>query len=352
MGVGLSVARGTLARLAGSAPGRIASRPLRQGPAVLLYHGVAERVTAPWIQQLHMPVRVFERQMAYVQRHFQVVSIERLAEALSSGLPLDPSWVVLTFDDGYKNVLETAAPILKSLDLPFTVFISTHHVENGERFPTYIARVAIAYTSQPRVEISTLGRSLELGSWEQRKTAYGDLSAAIKRSSLGRLSDLIEEIRQLLPEHVWAELDDELASDAPLNWQEVEKLVGFGATIGSHSHYHTILHSGEAPQEMARQLTESRDLVRRHLGDYDFVAYPNGLKGDVCDESLAAAYRAGYVLGFSAFSGEVAANCNPYLLPRFQAPGSEEMFKALMNTRFVRNRGYQRWASTLITPTV
>jgi peptidoglycan/xylan/chitin deacetylase (PgdA/CDA1 family) len=340
-----------LAPFVGSAPFRAALKPFRQGPTILLYHGVAEHLTAPWIQQLHMPFDVFERQIAHLQRHYEVVPLEVIADALNSGTPLDPSWTVLTFDDGYRNISETVAPYLASLGLPFTVFISTHHVETGERFPTYITRVATTYTRLQRVEISTIGRTFELGTLEQRRTANSALNATIKRSTLAQLSSLVQEIRSLIPDSMWEDLNKEFDSDAPLNWHEVDKLVGLGATIGSHADYHSILHKHEAPEEIDRQLTTSRNLILEHVGRCDFVAYPNGLAGDVCNESLAAAHRAGYTFGFSAFSGEITANCNRYLLPRFRAPSKVSILRAMLSSRFITNRRYQRWASTLVKPT-
>ncbi len=71
-------------------------------------------------------------------------------------IPRDRQSVAITFDDGYKDNLYTAAPVLVDSKIPFTVFITTKPVIKGEK--DYLTPSEIRELSQlPEVEIGTHG---------------------------------------------------------------------------------------------------------------------------------------------------------------------------------------------------
>ncbi|MBK7015830.1 MAG: polysaccharide deacetylase family protein [Sulfuritalea sp.] len=45
--------------------------------------------------------------------------------------------IAVTFDDGYRNTLEVAAPVLSGLGIPFTAFVASGFVSSGD--PLYLS---------------------------------------------------------------------------------------------------------------------------------------------------------------------------------------------------------------------
>lgn len=66
----------------------------------------------------------FEDICAFLAKHFRVISLAEQIEALESGRHIRNS-ASITFDDGYLDNFEIAAPILRKLRLPATFFVST-----------------------------------------------------------------------------------------------------------------------------------------------------------------------------------------------------------------------------------
>ncbi len=62
---------------------------------------------------------------------YTVLPLAYIVEALKSGRPLPDRSVAITFDGGHKSVLETAAPLLLSRNMPFTVFIAPGLADGG-----------------------------------------------------------------------------------------------------------------------------------------------------------------------------------------------------------------------------
>lgn len=84
---------------------------------VLCYHAVAPRA-APEVVSASM----FARQVDLLASRYRVVPLDDLARRVGEGAR-DGMVVALTFDDGYRNVLEHALPVLRERRLPATAFI-------------------------------------------------------------------------------------------------------------------------------------------------------------------------------------------------------------------------------------
>lgn len=89
--------------------------------------------------------RTFKRALEYLSAHWHWVSLPRLAaaaEGQASRLPPYPA--VLTFDDGYRDILTSALPDLCVQRIPFTVFLTTGWVGSTPRYlqPEDLARIA------------------------------------------------------------------------------------------------------------------------------------------------------------------------------------------------------------------
>src|SRR5829696_2195147 len=67
--------------------------------------------------------RGLERQLAFLARRCNVVPLAEGLRALDQDDPLPPRAVALSFDDGYRDQLELAAPMLAQLGLPATFFL-------------------------------------------------------------------------------------------------------------------------------------------------------------------------------------------------------------------------------------
>jgi peptidoglycan/xylan/chitin deacetylase (PgdA/CDA1 family) len=101
---------------------------------VLFYHRVADTHPNDWT----MPTRMFQRQIDWLTRRFDVVSLQEAQRRLQSGRSKRPA-VAITFDDGYGENCEHAIPLLLRRNLPFTYFVSTQILRDQSAFPHDLA---------------------------------------------------------------------------------------------------------------------------------------------------------------------------------------------------------------------
>src|SRR5437773_1426599 len=96
---------------------------------VLMYHKVSPQADNPPC----VPPSLFREQMEHLRTWANPVGIDDYLAARRGERPLPPRAVLVTFDDGYRDTLEHAAPILHALRIPAVLFVPTSYI--GDRRP-------------------------------------------------------------------------------------------------------------------------------------------------------------------------------------------------------------------------
>jgi peptidoglycan/xylan/chitin deacetylase (PgdA/CDA1 family) len=99
---------------------------------VLMYH----KVNDLWPNPTTVPTAVFAEQMELLgDLGYVPVSLEAVREHYLSGAPLPGGAVLITFDDGYRDNLENALPILRAHGYPAVVFVPIGFLDDGKPLP-------------------------------------------------------------------------------------------------------------------------------------------------------------------------------------------------------------------------
>lgn len=227
------------------------------------------------------------RQLLALRRAARVVPLAEGLDVLAAGGSPPPRTVAVTFDDGYRDNLHLAVPLLEQLALPATFFLVPGLLSREVRAWWEVLGWAFARSS--RRTLSRDGVDYDLRSPELRRHAFQDISERLKGCDrLGRDEAVGELVSTLRPE------GDPGDRDMFLDWHEAREIVRRGFAVGSHSAYHSIL-SREAPAEQERDLRRARKQLEEGLQTPATVlAYPNGTARDYNTHTLAAAAAAGH----------------------------------------------------------
>lgn len=297
------------------------ARGINKTPRVLFYHGV-DHIINPLIQTLHISPDIFYEEMLYLAKYYEVISMDEYYRRWKDG-NFKGKEVVVTFDDGYKNNLTVAAPILESLNIPFTVFVSVNHIDKVKFFPTFTNRVVLLDKSVKRIRIDCLDMDVTFHSDEQRRELLSELNYILKHSCIEKVNLISEQLMRNLSDERINDIFREYSSDMPMNWEELVELTKVtGCTIGSHCLDHFICNSYQTQDETRNQIMESRRVIREKLNvNCDYLAYPNGNipQGDITGYAKKAVEDAGYKMAFTTMPQRLNKNSDPYLLPRCAA---------------------------------
>lgn len=103
---------------------------------ILMYHliDVVTPSTPAITRRLTVHPAVFARQMRWLNRHgYHTITQRQLFDALVCGRPLPRRPILITFDDGYKNNLTQAAPVLARLGMRATAYVITGRTSHQSR---------------------------------------------------------------------------------------------------------------------------------------------------------------------------------------------------------------------------
>lgn len=99
-----------------------------RGATLLIYH----RIGGATPDELDVAGRDFAQQIELLQDE-SVVSLDAAADAVAAGRT--EHRVVITFDDGFRDVYHVAWPLLRAAQLPFTVYLASGYVDRVMRWP-------------------------------------------------------------------------------------------------------------------------------------------------------------------------------------------------------------------------
>src|SRR5438045_8493721 len=87
---------------------------------VLMYHKVNDIPENPTT----VPVSTFDEQLTQLgELGYQVVDLDAVLDYYTQGTPLPPRAALITFDDGYRDTLENALPVLQKHGYPAVIFV-------------------------------------------------------------------------------------------------------------------------------------------------------------------------------------------------------------------------------------
>jgi len=270
-----------------------ARRKLAGRLVILTYHSFCH--TASSSLKTSQPVALFRRQMTFLKRNYQVVSLSEGWRRLQAGEAVWPPLVAITIDDGFADNYELAFPVLKELSIPAAIFLATDFVDNGRSpWPTRLCALLDAVTCR-RMDFP--------------------FAAAIahRQEKIAVLYRLKSWLAPLPPLERFARLD-ELAAHlavrperqiAPLSWPQIREMRDAGIAFGSHTQFHSILPevNGEIRCEELRQ---SKTRIEAELSEEcPLFAYPNGDHDAATHQDVAACgYRLAVTQDWKANDGD------------------------------------------------
>lgn len=273
------------------------------GAIILMYHSVPSADLAPFIDPANaMECGCFEEQMRFLRDRRNVISMDELAQMVQMGQTAPAGTVAITFDDGYLDNLEVAAPILARYRLPATLYLATNYI-NAAR-AQWIDELHCCRNYRTRElppDMAGISNQLLLASFQEREKILGELrSAVMPRARAPRLTLTWDDVRKLTSEYPNVE-------------------------IGAHTADHVDLRACSADQ-VREQLRRCIDDVEREIGRRPrHFSFPYGRSNAEARALVAEAGFSSAVIG----EGEalIAGDRDVLALSRVQSPDSMSLLR-------------------------
>jgi peptidoglycan/xylan/chitin deacetylase (PgdA/CDA1 family) len=284
---------------------------------ILGYHRVipADECDSPY--RMGMSADLFEAQIRWIASRHRIVSMEEFLWWRASDRTPPEDLIILTFDDGYRDNLTQAAPLLKDLGIPALFYVTSSGLTGRMPYwPETLGQMLLMTRARSvtlDLDPGSSARSpvsYEIATPEDRTRSCLRMVESLRRLPAARIMEAIETLAELLgvdPAHAQERTPRLLGAG------DIRALIADGFAIGSHSVSHPYLPS-EDEVVQRREIEESRraieEAARSPVTDF---CYPGG----GYDERTQSMVReAGYRSAVTWDTGIAGPADDPYSLPR------------------------------------
>ena len=243
------------------------------------------------------------------QRGYTFISLDYLTEQIAAGS--EDKLLALTFDDGYRDNFTQAYPLLKRLQVPFAVYVTTSFPD-GEAVLWWEA-IEKLLLDHDQVELAD-GRVLACRTRQEKLDAFVTLRASIMALPGDRLADRVNAMFA----HVKFDWQQLCATHA-MQWDEVCELARDPlVTIGAHTLSHPVL-GALSPDQASLEMRDSRDRLEARIGmPVTHFCYPFGSRNEVGVREFELARKLGFRTATTTRWGNIfrAHRAHLYALPR------------------------------------
>ena len=269
---------------------RAASLLGRHDLRIAIYHDISEH-SSDLTRGLGIttPPKVFEKHLEVYARRYHVVDLETV---LRGDLP--PRALLITFDDAYRSVLDTAAPLLHQRKMPAVFFAVPSVIRASELMLDNLLCWLCNRHGVCSVERAITDNSLRIACNDVGSLIGGPVAQLpyARRMTLANhlLNFFDTNARKIIMEEAWPSL----------RCEDLPTLAEMGIEIANHTTHHVhcrCLHDGEVNLEIIQAKLELERWTGRSVRAFSF---PYGHRADATPIVLDALRRSGHEAIFFA----------------------------------------------------
>jgi len=310
------------------------TRPIKKAAQALFHYG-----GGTWWTRSRFPdtVRILmyhrfpsqsnlEAQCQHLRKHYRPVSLTEAAARLRDGGPIPERLVVVTVDDGYRDFLEHAFPVLSRYEIPSTVFLTTDLPDCNSWLwvDQVVDWVRCSQVPEITLKIGERERWI-LDTDERREEAAIAIKEAMKRVPNEERLRWLATLPQLLDVEVPAQPP---ASHAPLRWDDVRALAKGGVEFGAHTRSHPVLSRLATVEQLEAEISGSKERIEQEAGvEVRHFCYPNGHLADFTQQAVDVARDSGFSTAVTGSRGFNRPGADLYRLSRIAVEPQDGIFR-------------------------
>jgi peptidoglycan/xylan/chitin deacetylase (PgdA/CDA1 family) len=293
---------------------------IRSQVAIILYHHIGNKKDDYLLNRIN--TSDFEKQMKYLQSTHEIISLEKLIQAVTEKKTLPKKTAIITFDDGYKDNYTEAYPILKKYKIPATIFVTTGHIETDDIFWWNKIGYVLCNTKLKKIELDD----------------FGDISPPLMENMFYSLRMIYKKFKNI-PEDRKKKLIDlliqksdviipkDLGKDLMLTWDNIREMNENGIDFGAHTVTHPILTNLSLDQAKF-EIVESKKIIEKKLNkNITAFCYPNGFTTDYNSEIIQILKDNGFLCSVTTVPKIVTIKSDLFELGRLPTGYDDKSFK-------------------------
>lgn len=274
---------------------------------VITYHRVIEDPVQADFDEIGL--RQFRMHVDLYSRYFNVLRLTEAASLLQSRR-LPSRAMCITFDDGYRDNVTAALPILMARGLPATFFVATGYLDGGIMWNDIVIE-SLSKTKECVLDLEDKGLGIHrIADVRERRDTIASVLSELKyrgRAERERLCRVIAERANM-----------KVRDDLMMRTADLIRLRDAGMELGGHTRNHPILSVATDDESEADILAGKNDIEKVTHEEVRAFAYPNGRPGrDYDSRHVGMVRKLGFRTAVTTAPGYVDDDSDVLQLGRF-----------------------------------
>lgn len=259
-----------------------------------------------------MSAELFDKCIKYISSNYKVITIESLVDF--SLLDSKINYATISFDDGYKDNIIYALPILEKYKVKASFYVVTDCIDKNIPTWTHILEYTFQNTKKSNINLQYVFlpeylRVDKLNSVKERLEYVIKLKPFIKTIN--------HENRTLILNHISEHFNDVKLPELMMDWQDLNKLISNGHQIGSHTVSHCMLGTISDSNLQEKELLDSANIIFQKLRVFPTtISYPVGSYNAT---TIQISKRVGYKIGLAVKQDVYTPDkCDLFEIPRIE----------------------------------
>ncbi|WP_405420041.1 polysaccharide deacetylase family protein [Marinobacter flavimaris] len=286
-------------------------------PRILMYHRFAAEAEPGYVSRER-----FREQVAYIKKYYHPMTLQDLSTCLFDTGKVPRYAIVITVDDGYRDFHDVAWPVLKELDVPATLFVTTGFVDG--RLWLWPDQISWLFAQLEGPNTAFKYRDFELAEGEVGRNPGKTWQRVIDRLLSVPDAEKHEFIAALASTWQTPVPATPPPAYAPCSWDQLVDMQNQGIEIGGHTVTHPTL--GQVSREQAvAEVAGCKAMLADNLPQNPRTfCYPNGMPSDFSTELMKVVEETGFDCAVAAFADNAAMK-HRYALRRHS--GAQDWFQ-------------------------
>lgn len=297
---------------------RLTGKLTKRVPRILMYHRFSDKPAGGKVA-----ARTLEGQLKEIRKSYHIYPLSELVDCLAGENNLPANAIVLTVDDGYADFYQFAWPVLKSLEVPVTLYVTTRFIDGDIWLWPDKLHYLLSNTDKPHLQLVLEDKEVFFPIHDQVSCgkAWNRLNQHMLKLHPDPRDKLLTEIAAALEVETGPVPVPEYAA---MEWGNIRELATSGIGIGAHTLSHPVL-STLTRQEAEAEIMGSKAVIEMRIGlKVNDFCYPNGQAEDFTDETRKVVAEAGFTNAVAAYHDRIATT-DIYALRRYGV--GEDMYQ-------------------------
>ena len=297
------------------------AKPWKGNGVILVYHRILpdDKMKEDLKLGLAVSCSQFDKQIKLLKERYSLVSIDNFIQNINKK---NNFTVTITFDDGYKDNLKYALPILEKYNVPATIYISTRFLEKKVEMWWYELKRLVEKNTSLKFQHKNKNFSFILENKKQKEKGFKKIRKILMNLEKNEQTDILEKMTFNKERNDYSKICLTLDEVKILDKNPL-------ITIGSHSHNHLnfkILKTQDLLFEVKQSIEILEKLVNHKIKHF---AYPYGGANEASEREYDLLKSFNLLSAVTSISHPIK-KINLFALPRIYV-GANTCEKSLIN---------------------